>query len=1380
MSRNATVFVSLLVAVLLFGGLLVQPAYSQGTFGYTVSNGIYSESFGGTVLASGSGISGFEGTVNIGFTYTYGGVAYTTVYVNGNGYVTFGAAGNSGNATPLSSPNSATAVISAWGAAISGATGAELRSELTGGAGSRVLTLQWKNVTRAPAGSSLGLYNFQIKLREGSNNAEIMYGAMNIAGAKGAEIGTYSLSNGIMAFRTRYEENTWSMPKVVTASPYYSQALEGFGPASGLTYSILARVANDAGIVGISNPTKYNADVSQNVQIRVRNWGSNNLDSVIIDWKVNGATLTAVKYYPQPAMAPGTENTITIGSVSFAANTFNTIWVGTLAPNGQTDARTSNDAHQIYSAPRVTGKVNIAANGNPGVFPNIRECVRHLSVAGIGGNVDAHIFNGTYNEQVIIPSFDNSLAGGTVTFMSAANNTPKITWTPSNNPSWTYSLAGACRAIATLDLTAPCNTNFKNLVFELPNGQNWGGFIYGDIRGGTVNIENCTFNGPNNFLTMTNPFVGLYLFDKSNFGTINVLGNTVNNYPSSMELDGSDQTVVNVRNNTCNNTRFGLYSEGAKIDVSNNKIYGTSGYTYFYGVVVISVNGSVANNQIYGDVSATAQTTTYGIQTVPDNGNLLVTNNMIGVGASANTYGIANLYAGTSAGTAQFYHNTVNTTGTAVSAATSAFYNQSLMESYPNSAVELVNNIFHSVGTGTNGGYAIRLDDAGVINNTTSNPLKTSDFNDLYTSGTNVGFWKNVNVPKVAGINPLSTWRTTSARDNNSAAVAATFYGSGDLNLLNIIPALWGSGSILAIVPKDIDGETRTKPYMGADEVRPSIRFVQQPVSRYACLGESFNLIAIAEVTVGATVTYQWFKDGVELTGQTGAILSFGGVGYQAAGVFTCLVKASDGTNNVQLMSDAASIIVVHSTTIIVCPASKPVASGSTVILEMEAEAIGGPSNFNPTYQWKKRYWSPTSVAYLDSNVTDNGRITGSNSNRLTIREIGRVDTLDQYVCVVTGYCGSATTKSARLFIPTIAASNNTPNVCLGGVVQIECSAIPGVVPGATVSYQWQKNGVNVSDDANTTGSMTKVLTIGNASAAANGDYTCVAKYGVDGDPIPSNTITVTLSNPVAITGQPDGDTLCVGSELKITVTASGSNTSYQWMKGTTSIPGAIANVFTVASATANDAGTYSVVVTNSCGGVTSGTVDVFVNTKPEITTEPTNAAVTEGNEIKFSVVASGTATLTYQWYKNDTSIAGATTATYTIASAVGSDTGSYRCIVTNGCGSDTSATVEASVVVGVDGGDITMGAFMLGVSSPNPTADVVRFNYSTPTSQFVKIAVTNVLGRELTTLVNGFVDAGTHPVEFSTQGLNLSPGIYSYTITSNGFVATQQFVVTR
>ena len=66
---------------------------------------------------------------------------------------------------------------------------------------------------------------------------------------------------------------------------------------------------------------------------------------------------------------------------------------------------------------------------------------------------------------------------------------------------------------------------------------------------------------------------------------------------------------------------------------------------------------------------------------------------------------------------------------------------------------------------------------------------------------------------------------------------------------------------------------------------------------------------------------------------------------------------------------------------------------------------------------------------------------------------------------------------------------------------------------------------------------------------------------------------------------------------------------------------------------------------------------------------------------MSFSVTATGTEPLSYQWQKDGVdltdggSITGATTATLTIADVMESDEGGYRCVVTNTAGMDTSNT---------------------------------------------------------------------------------------------------------
>ena len=82
----------------------------------------------------------------------------------------------------------------------------------------------------------------------------------------------------------------------------------------------------------------------------------------------------------------------------------------------------------------------------------------------------------------------------------------------------------------------------------------------------------------------------------------------------------------------------------------------------------------------------------------------------------------------------------------------------------------------------------------------------------------------------------------------------------------------------------------------------------------------------------------------------------------------------------------------------------------------------------------------------------------------------------------------------------------------------------------------------------------------------------------------------------------------------------------------------------------------------------------------PVITNQPQSTTVFEGNQASFSVTATGTAPLSYQWRKNTVNIGGATSSTYVIPSAAESDEGNYSVVVSNSAGSVTSNNATLTV----------------------------------------------------------------------------------------------------
>ncbi|PYT92525.1 MAG: hypothetical protein DMG36_14540, partial [Acidobacteria bacterium] len=180
-------------------------------------------------------------------------------------------------------------------------------------------------------------------------------------------------------------------------------------------------------------------------------------------------------------------------------------------------------------------------------------------------------------------------------------------------------------------------------------------------------------------------------------------------------------------------------------------------------------------------------------------------------------------------------------------------------------------------------------------------------------------------------------------------------------------------------------------------------------------------------------------------------------------------------------------------------------------------------------------------------------------------------------------------------------------------------------------------------------------------------------------------TATGTMVAP-AITSQPASQTVTAGQAATFAVVASGTAPlSYQWQKNGANIAGATSSSYTTPATTTSDSGsTFVVVVSNSAGTATSNAATLTVNPAPvlpAITTQPSNQTVTAGQAATFTVVASGTAPLSYQWQKNGANIAGATSSSYITSATTTSDSGStFKVVVSNSAGTATSNSATLTV----------------------------------------------------------------------------------------------------
>lgn len=186
-------------------------------------------------------------------------------------------------------------------------------------------------------------------------------------------------------------------------------------------------------------------------------------------------------------------------------------------------------------------------------------------------------------------------------------------------------------------------------------------------------------------------------------------------------------------------------------------------------------------------------------------------------------------------------------------------------------------------------------------------------------------------------------------------------------------------------------------------------------------------------------------------------------------------------------------------------------------------------------------------------------------------------------------------------------------------------------------------------------------------------------------------TVTATLTihifpNGVApvITNQPTSLVVTQGQAAGLSVGASGSPPlTYFWRNGTNVVSISANPTFTIANAQLADAGSYSVIVSNSAGTATSSpaTLTVIASQSPYIIANPTNRAVFTNSSTTFSVTAGGASPLVYQWYFANAPVPGQTSSSYTIGSVQPADVGSYFAVVTNSYGSATSAVATLSLI---------------------------------------------------------------------------------------------------
>ncbi len=254
-------------------------------------------------------------------------------------------------------------------------------------------------------------------------------------------------------------------------------------------------------------------------------------------------------------------------------------------------------------------------------------------------------------------------------------------------------------------------------------------------------------------------------------------------------------------------------------------------------------------------------------------------------------------------------------------------------------------------------------------------------------------------------------------------------------------------------------------------------------------------------------------------------------------------------------------------------PVSQSACVGSSVTL---TTSISGTA---PTLQWRK-----------------NGvNIVGANSASLAIPSVS-VTSAGAYDCIATNSCGNVTTSQAVLTVnaqTSITAQPQAQALVPGATAIFQVTAT-----GAGLAYQWRRDGSALTGSARIGGVNSNTLTIATVAAGDQGLYDCVIT-GTCGN---ATSSAASLGCGPVFTQQPQGGSVVGGSSITLSTNVlTAGATTYRWRKNGVNIfnsqtySGVLTSTLVINVNDPNDAGVYTVAVSNSCGSVVSGSAPVNV-----------------------------------------------------------------------------------------------------------------------------------------------------------------------------------------
>jgi large repetitive protein len=478
-----------------------------------------------------------------------------------------------------------------------------------------------------------------------------------------------------------------------------------------------------------------------------------------------------------------------------------------------------------------------------------------------------------------------------------------------------------------------------------------------------------------------------------------------------------------------------------------------------------------------------------------------------------------------------------------------------------------------------------------------------------------------------------------------------------------------------------------TSEVSGAVTVNEAPAIIAQPstATQTLCLNGT-DAAELSVTATGAGLTYQWYSNTTN-SNSGGTSLGAGATSETytpettTPGTSYYYVVVS-GTCTPPITSEVSGVVTVNEAPAITAQPSTNVQTLCTN--ETAAELSVTASGAGLTYEW----YSNTT----NSNTGGTSLGAGATSSTYT-PQTTTPGTLYYYV-VVSGACTPAVTSEVSGAVTvneapaiTVQPSASTQTLCLSEAA----TELSVTATGEGLTYQWYSNTTNSNTGGTSLGTGATSSTYTPVTSTAGTLYYYAIVSGTCTPPVTSDVSgAVTVNEPVVMTKNLEYSepvSVCAGFPVEFSIEATGTNLSYEWFRGATSI-GVTTPTLSISQASSTDAGFYTVEVTGACGELTSNQVELIVNQSISINNQPTTSIPScEGDSpIIISVVAEGDI-YEYLWRKNGIplsdggKISGATTAELTITNQSPGDSGSYDVVISSPAESCSQIISNPSVV---------------------------------------------------------------------------------------------------